>query len=49
MAPSNQKMDKKNFVSPLGPWGGWVDLGTETPSPAPILMPLASGLLSKIK
>jgi hypothetical protein len=45
MAPSNQNMDQKNFVSPLGPWEGWEGLGTETPSLAPIIMPSASGLL----
>jgi hypothetical protein len=48
MAPSNQNMDQKIFVSPLGPWGGWEGLGTKTPSPAPILMPSASRLLRKV-
>jgi hypothetical protein len=38
-------MDKKKFVSPLGPWGGWEGLSTETPSLAPILMPSAPGLM----
>jgi hypothetical protein len=41
-------MDLKNFVSPLGPRGGWEGLGNETPSPAPILMPSALGLMRKI-
>jgi hypothetical protein len=49
MVPSNQKMDQIFFVSPLGPWGGWEGLSTETPSPAPILMPSAPGLMRKIK
>jgi hypothetical protein len=48
MAPSNQKMDQKIVVSPVGPWGGWEGLGTETPSPAPILMPSTPGLMRKI-
>jgi hypothetical protein len=48
MALSNQNMDKKNFISPLGPEGGWERLGTETNSPAPILMPSAPGLMRKI-
>jgi hypothetical protein len=49
MAPSNQNMFQEIFVSPLDPRGGWEGLGNETPSPAPILMPSASGLLRKLK
>jgi hypothetical protein len=47
MAPSNQNVDQNILVSPLGPWGGWEGLGMETPSSAPILMPLAPGLMKK--
>jgi hypothetical protein len=47
MAPSNQNMDQKILVSPLGPWVGWEGLGTKTPFPTPILMPSAPELNKK--
>jgi hypothetical protein len=49
MEPSNQNLDQKILVSLLGPWGAWEGLGTETPSPAPILMPSTPRLMRKIK
>ena len=49
MAPSNQKMDQKNFVPLLGPLGDWEGLDTKTSFLAPILMPSVPRLIKKIK